>query len=88
MARHFAMMGSITVLAVAGCGGDGDGNVSFPALGAEQDGYPSVDVSDETEADELCADAQEGWPDEWADADAVTIDIPGDASDLICTRQN
>lgn len=76
-------------VALAGCGGGGD-SVTFPALGAEQDGYPAAAVDDQAEADAVCEAAQDEWPAEWADAeDAVTLDVPdegGDDPDLICTH--
>lgn len=86
MGRTVLIAAASITIALTGCGG-GSSDVTFPPLGAEQDGYPSVDVADQAEADKLCDAAGEEWPGAWAEADeAVTLDIPDSDSDTICVR--
>lgn len=84
--RRFPALATLALaVTLAACGGGSD--VTFPSLGAEQDGYPSAPVATEDEANEICNAAQSDWPEEWSDAEGVTFDIPDTEADLVCIRQ-
>ena len=63
---------------------------SFPMAAWNEAGFPYAPVATEADGRNLCDAAQLRWPDEYADIDQVTFDVPGDVpgsgSDVTCVR--
>ena len=64
--------------------------VSFPMAAWNEAGLPYAPVATEADGKNLCDAAQLRWPDEYADIDQVTFDVPddvpGSGSDVTCVR--
>lgn len=85
--RAIAAIFTAIALTLAACGGDDGGEpTTFPAGKINPAGHYYVPVSDQAEADSLCSAAQEDWPEEYAEYDDVTFDLPNTGSDVTCVR--
>jgi hypothetical protein len=88
--RAIAATLTAIALTLAACGSDDGGSggepTTFPAGKINPAGNYYVPVSDQAEADRLCSSAQEAWPDEYAEYDQVTFDLPNTGSDVTCVR--
>jgi hypothetical protein len=65
--------------------------VSFPMAAWNEAGLAYAPVATEADGRNLCDAAQSGWPDEYAEIDQVTFDVPddvpGSGSDVTCVRR-
>jgi len=81
----------LITLVLAGCGGGGS-TESAPSEAASNlkverhDGLAWIPVNTMAEAEELCEQVEEDWPDRLQGQSQVTFDLPNTGSDYTCVK--